>query len=103
MAVVHLSKENFKDQVLESNGLVLVDFWATWCAPCMMLAPFVEELAAEESDVVIGKVDVDENQELAIQYRVASIPTLILFKDGQEVKRTSGFMPKDALKAWMKG
>lgn len=103
MAVVHLSKENFNAQVLESKGLVLVDFWATWCAPCMMLAPFIEELAAEESDIVIGKVDIDESQELAIQYRVASIPTLILFKDGQEVKRTSGFMPKDAVKAWIRG
>ena len=103
MAVVHLSKENFNAQVLESKGLVLVDFWATWCAPCMMLAPFIEELAAEESDILIGKVDIDESQELAIQYRVASIPTLILFKDGQEVKRTSGFMPKDALKAWIRG
>ena len=101
MAVVHLSKENFNAQVLESKGLVLVDFWATWCAPCMMLAPFIEELAAEESDILIGKVDIDESQELAIQYRVASIPTLILFKDGQEVKRTSGFMPKDAVKAWI--
>ena len=103
MAVVHLSTENFNEQVLESKGLVLVDFWTTWCAPCMMLAPFIEELAAEESDIVIGKVDIDESQELAIQYRVASIPTLILFKDGQEVKRTSGFMPKDALKAWIRG
>lgn len=103
MAVVHLSTENFNEQVLESKGLVLVDFWATWCAPCMMLAPFIEELAAEESDIVIGKVDIDESQELAIQYRVASIPTLILFKDGQEVKRTSGFMPKDSLKAWIRG
>ncbi|MBP3421829.1 MAG: thioredoxin [Lachnospiraceae bacterium] len=103
MAVVHLSKENFSEQVLESKGLVLVDFWATWCAPCMMLAPFIEELAAEESDIVVGKVDIDESQELAIQYRVASIPTLILFKDGQEVKRTSGFMPKDAVKAWIGG
>lgn len=103
MAVVHLSKENFNAQVLESKGLVLVDFWATWCAPCMMLAPFIEELAAEESDIVIGKVDIDETQELAIQYRVASIPTLILFKDGQEVKRTSGFMPKDSLKTWIRG
>lgn len=101
MAVVHLSTENFNEQVLESKGLVLVDFWATWCAPCMMLAPFIEELAAEESDIVIGKVDIDESQELAIQYRVASIPTLILFKDGQEVKRTSGFMPKDVVKAWI--
>ncbi|MBQ8188663.1 MAG: thioredoxin [Lachnospiraceae bacterium] len=103
MAVVHLSKENFNEQVLESKGFVLVDFWATWCAPCMMLAPFIEELAAEESDIVIGKVDIDESQELAIQYRVASIPTLILFQDGQEVKRTSGFMPKDAVKTWIRG
>jgi len=98
MAEVILTKENFETEVLKSDIPVLVDFWATWCGPCMMLSPVIAELAEElEGKVKVGKVNVDEQNELAMQYRVASIPTLLLFKNGELVKTTVGFMPKNTL------
>ena len=101
MAVIHLTKENFKEEVLESKVPVLVDFWATWCGPCMRQGPVVEELA--EEGYAVGKVDVDQNMALAQQFRVVSIPTLILFKDGAEVKRFVGLTSKEELKAALEG
>ena len=96
MAEVILTKENFETEVLKSDIPVLVDFWATWCGPCMMLSPVIAELAEElEGKVKVGKVNVDEQNELALQYRVASIPTLLLFKNGELVKTSVGFMPKN--------
>ena len=96
MAEVILTKENFETEVLKSDIPVLVDFWATWCGPCMMLSPVIAELAEElEGKVKVGKVNVDEQNELAMQYRVASIPTLLLFKNGELVKTSVGFMPKN--------
>lgn len=98
MAEVILTKENFETEVLKSDIPVLVDFWASWCGPCMMLSPVIAELAEElEGKVKVGKVNVDEQNELAMQYRVASIPTLLLFKNGELVKTTVGFMQKNAL------
>ena len=98
MAEVILTKENFNEEVLNSDIPVLVDFWATWCGPCMMLSPVIAELAEElEGKVKVGKVNVDEQNELAMQYRVASIPTLLLFKNGELVKTSVGFMPKDEI------
>ena len=95
MAEVILTKENFETEVLKSDIPVLVDFWATWCGPCMMLSPVIAELAEElKGKVKVGKVNVDEQNELAMQYRVASIPTLLLFKNGELVKTSVGFMPK---------
>lgn len=95
MAEVILTKENFETEVLKSDIPVLVDFWATWCGPCMMLSPIIAELAEElEGKVKVGKVNVDEQNELAMQYRVASIPTLLLFKNGELAKTSVGFMPK---------
>ena len=95
MAEVILTKENFETEVLKSEIPVLVDFWATWCGPCMMLSPVIAELAEElEGKVKVGKVNVDEQGDLAMQYRVASIPTLLLFKNGELVKTSVGFMPK---------
>ena len=95
MAEVILTKENFETEVLKSDIPVLVDFWASWCGPCMMLSPVIAELAEElEGKVKVGKVNVDEQNELAMQYRVASIPTLLLFKNGELVKTSVGFMPK---------
>ncbi len=96
MAEVILTKDNFESEVLKSDLPVLVDFWASWCGPCMMLSPVIAELAEElDGKVKVGKVNVDEQNELAMQYRVASIPTLLLFKNGQLTKTSVGFMPKN--------
>lgn len=98
MAEVTLTKENFTEEVLNSDIPVLVDFWATWCGPCMMLSPVIEEISNEfTGKIKVGKVNVDEQNELAMQYRVASIPTLMLFKDGQLVKTSVGFTPKASI------
>lgn len=89
--------DNFKEEVLQATGPVLVDFWATWCMPCRMQGPAIEKLAEEGYNA--GKLNVDEEQELAMQYRVMNIPTLIIFKDGQEVDRMVGVQSKDSLAA----
>ncbi|MBR4026780.1 MAG: thioredoxin [Lachnospiraceae bacterium] len=95
MAEVILTKENFENEVLNSDIPVLVDFWATWCGPCMMLSPVIAEIAEEfAGKIKVGKVNTDEQQELAMKYRIASIPTLLLFKNGQIEKTSLGFMPK---------
>ncbi len=95
MAVLHLNQEGF-DKLLQSGGPMLVDFWAGWCGPCKMLAPVIEELGSRyEGKVSVGKVDVDENQDLAMAYGVMSIPTVVLFKDGAEVSRLVGVLPKE--------
>jgi len=97
-----LNKENF-DEVINGTKPVLVDFWATWCGPCKMLAPTIEELAEELKDeIVVAKLDVDQVQDIAVKYQVMSIPTLVLFKDGKEVKRTVGFRPKAQLLDFLK-
>ena len=90
--------ENFADEVLKSDKPVLVDFFAQWCGPCKMMAPIIEELAESKKDKwLIGKVDVDEAGQLAMQYGIQSIPTLIIFKNGEEVDRMIGFQSKEAL------
>ena len=103
MAEITLTTSNIEKEVLESDLPVLVDFWADWCGPCKMLAPTIEEIAKEyEGKVKVGKVNIDEFAQLAIKYGVASIPTVILFKDGQAVDKSVGFVPKANLEAMLK-
>ena len=99
---VNLNKENFEDEVLKSDKTVLVDFWATWCGPCQMIAPVLEDIA-KQVNVKVGKVNVDDNQELAIEYGVMSIPTLIFFKNGTKVKEVVGFHSKSELEEIING
>ena len=102
MAIIDLTKENFQAEITKSDKPVLVDFWAVWCGPCQMMAPILHELIAEMPDVQIGKVNVDEQMDLARQFRVVSIPTLIIFKNGQEVQRMVGVTSKEELKDALK-
>lgn len=102
MAIIDLTKENFQAEITKSDKPVLVDFWAVWCGPCQMMAPILHELEAEMPDVQIGKVNVDEQMDLAHQFRVVSIPTLIIFKNGQEVQRMVGVTSKEELKDALK-
>ena len=102
MAIIYLTKENFQVEITKSDKPVLVDFWAVWCGPCQMMAPILHELETEMPDVQIGKVNVDEQMNLARQFRVVSIPTLIIFKNGQEVQRMVGVTSKKELKDALK-
>ena len=99
-----LTKDNFEELVLKADKPVMVDFWAPWCMPCRMIAPGVEDLAEElEGSAYVGKVNVDEEGELAQKYRVSSIPCLIVFENGREARRTVGAQGKDALKKLVLG
>lgn len=95
-----ITKENFESEVLKSDLPVLVDFWASWCGPCKMLAPILEQVAEEnQGSVKVGKVNVDEQEELASKFGIVSIPTVILFKGGEPVKTSVGLVPKETLEA----
>ena len=97
MAIVHVTKDNFDQVVMQSSKKVLVDFWATWCGPCKMLSPVLEEIDAEREDLVVAKVNIDEEMDLAMKFKVTSIPTLALVKDGQVAAVSVGFRPKEAV------
>ena len=97
MSVINVDRFNFQNEVMDSDKPVLLDFWASWCMPCRMVGPILEEIAAERSDIKIGKVNVDEQPELARQFQVMSIPTLLVIKNGGIVDQSVGARPKEAI------
>ena len=99
MSAININKDNFQEEVLNSDQPVLLDFWAPWCGPCRMVAPIVEEIAEERPDIKVGKVNVDEEQELAMKFGVISIPTLVVVKNGEVVNQSVGARPKNQILA----
>ena len=97
--ITNITKENFDKEVMQAEGTVLIDFWAAWCGPCRMIAPAVEKIAEERPDVKVCKVNIDDEQELAIKYGVMSIPTLVVVKNGQIVNTAVGLRPKEEIEA----
>jgi len=92
--IVHVNKDNFNDEVLNSDKPVLIDFWANWCGPCRMIAPILEEISEERDDIKICKVNIDDEIDLAARYQIVSIPTLVFVEDGEEISRSVGARPK---------
>lgn len=101
MSVLTVTKDNFEKEVLSSQKKVLIDFFASWCGPCKMLAPTIEAIAKEHPEYLVGKVNIDEQSELSNKYRIMSVPTLVVFDKGKEVKRATGVAPKEAVLGMM--
>ena len=102
MSVLNIKKDNFQSVVLDSGKPVLNDFWASWCGPCRMLSPIVDEFAEENPDIKVGKVNVDDENELARQFRIMTIPTLLVFKDGKVINRSAGVVSKEEIEDMVK-
>ena len=101
MSAIKITAENYENEVLNSDKPVLLDFWAAWCGPCKMVSPLVDEIALENADIKVGKINVDEQPELAGQFQVMSIPTLLVIKDGKIVNQSVGAMQKEAILAML--
>lgn len=101
MSAININKNNFHEEVINSDKPVLLDFWAPWCGPCRMVVPLVEEIARERSDIKVGKINVDEQQELASQFQIMSIPTLMVIKNGKVVNQAMGARPKQQILAML--
>ena len=97
MTAININKNNFQNEVMNSDKTVLLDFWAPWCAPCRMVVPIIEEIAGERPDIKVGKINVDEQPELASKFGIMSIPTLVVMKNGKIVQQVSGARPKNAI------
>ena len=97
MSAININKNNFQNEVMNSDKPVLLDFWAPWCAPCRMVVPIVEEIASEHADIKVGKINVDEQPELANKFGIMSIPTLVVMKNGKIIQKVSGARPKNAI------
>ena len=97
MSVVHITKDTFESIVNQNDKPVLIDFWAPWCGPCQMVGPIIEEIAAERDDIIVGKINVDDEMELAKSFRIVSIPTIILMKNGEKVATSIGYKPKEEI------
>lgn len=101
MSVLNITKNNFNEEVINSEKPVLLDFWASWCGPCRMVSPIVDEIAKERSDIKVGKINVDEQQELASAFQIMSIPTLVVVKNGKIVSQSLGARPKGQIMAML--
>ena len=103
MAVMKINGNNFEEKILKAQGTAVVDFWADWCGPCRMFSPIIEQFAAEHPEIAVGKVNVDENPDLGDRYRVMSIPTLLVFRNGEVTASSVGVKPKQALENLVRG
>ena len=97
MSAININKNNFQNEIMDSEKTVLLDFWAPWCAPCRMVVPIMEQIAGERPDIKVGKINVDEQPELASKFGIMSIPTLVVMKNGKIVQQVSGVRPKNAI------
>ena len=97
MSAININKNNFQNEIMDSEKTVLLDFWAPWCAPCRMVVPIMEEIASERPDIKVGKINIDEQSELANKFGIMSIPTLVVMKNGKIIQQVSGVRPKNAI------